>query len=119
MSLRAVLAGAGGGGMKVHATGYVSAATTGTGATSTEDGRFLDITISAVPDVNKVMVTFVGNANAGLQYYGAAYNYGSNEPTRIVLARMTSPTNLRLSLNGASVADKNTITGRYVVYDLS
>lgn len=120
MSLRGMLAGGGGGGGQViHATGYVNATATGTGTSNGEDGRYLDITVPAVPDINKVKVEFVGNSSSASPYMGSVYYSGTADVSRMVLYRMTSPTNLRLSLNGSSAADRNTIIGRYTVYDLS
>jgi hypothetical protein len=107
-----------GGGGGLASTGFVSAApSTGTG----EDAKYIDVTISAVADIAKCDVSFVGTgvssgANAAssaahrMSYSGEAVVV--NLTGFAVAPRLTSPTNLRLATAGSSCTY---ITGRWYV----
>lgn len=89
-----------GSGVKQIITGFVNdvAPTNGSAGTG-EDYFYYDITHGGTVNTSKCTVTFTGSS--GYPNYGAVYSYGlsnSNFYTRrIVSARLTSTTNLRLA----------------------
>jgi hypothetical protein len=114
MSIRELLAG--GGGMKKHAEGYIDTRTLSSG--TGEDAKYVDVTISALPDISKAECVFIGAAtswtdNSDLPAYQASQ---TARAMGIVLPRLTSATNLRLSLASDGVQG---VRGRYTVWDYS
>lgn len=89
---------AAGGGTVIQSiqTGYAS--TTSASSGSGEDGRYLDVTISSVT-TTKCMVLIYG---LGGSSSGSAITSGSSN---VVSARLTSPTNLRLSTPGGAFSN--------------
>jgi hypothetical protein len=114
MSIRELLAG--GGGMKKHAEGYIDTRTLS--SDTGEDAKYVDVTISALPDLSKAECVFIG-ASTNWSDNDDLPAYQSSTATRamgIVLPRLTSATNLRLSLASAAAGG---VRGRYTVWDFS
>lgn len=86
-------------------TGYVSGTSASTGAG--EDAAFIDVTVSTVI-VAKTLVFFdgAGGGGTGTDPTGAQYYTGSTsgKGASVGVARMTSPTNLRISFPGITSA---------------
>jgi hypothetical protein len=104
-----------GGGLKSFQTGYAS--TTAASSGSGEDTRFLDVTISSVSTSKAIPCIFGSGQRADVALV-AAYAYAGTLTLGIVLPRLTSSTNLRLSINGdlgASGGTTTAIVGRWQV----
>lgn len=103
--------GAGGSVVASLQTGYVG---TNTVSTSTgEDLRFVDVTISAVSNVNKCFINFMGVSAQGGAASGNYYPPSGANGTAAITARLTSTTNLRLSCAVAMTG----ISGRWLVLE--
>jgi hypothetical protein len=104
------------GGLKSFQTGFVSTSSASSG--SGEDIRFLDVAISSVSTSKAIPNMFGSGARADIPII-AAYSWaGDNITVGIVLPRLTSSTNLRLSVNGDLGAYGGTTTaivGRWQV----
>lgn len=100
-----------GGGVKSVQTGYTSGASLSSG--SGEDTRYRDITISAVADITKCVVSFVGGG--GPSDTAAAYKTDDSSASYsyLIFPRLTSTTNLRLS---SAIAVTN-LLGRWTVVE--
>jgi hypothetical protein len=118
MTIRKSLAG---GGMKKHAEGYVASETLST--STGEDNRYLDVTISALPDAAKAYVEFHGsggNQNGGNVNSGSYYSGLASHVNYVVTSRVFNSTTIRLSTKiiGSS-GHAISLAGRYIVWDLS
>lgn len=100
-----------GGGVEAVQTGYTSGGSLSSGAG--EDTRYRDITISAVADITKCVVSFVGGG--GSSDTAAAYktDHTSGGVSFLCFPRLTSTTNLRLS---SAIAVTNML-GRWTVVE--
>lgn len=91
-------------------TGYIN--NVGTATLGGEDAGYFDVTVASVNPA-KCLISFEGsgskNGSIGRSYYGAA-TAGENH---IVSARMTSATNLRLSVGSSGGA----LGGRWTVVE--
>lgn len=96
-----------GAGIKNVQTGYVTSTPT---ASSGEDTRYIDITISAVADTTKAVVSFEGGAgeNATQTFYKSGGTSAYD-----VTTRFTSATNIRV----ATTVSANRIAGRWTVVE--
>ena len=79
-----------GGGLKSFQTGYFNASATD-GSPSIEDSRYADVTVSSVSTTKTIPCFYGSGSNNPPQFYEA----GNTQA--IVIARLTSSTNLRLS----------------------
>lgn len=119
----ALIAAGGGSVIKSSQSGYLNTSSISTtGSAGTEDYRYVDVTISAV-DVTKAIVTFEGSmgSQGGANATGGYAQYGNNTITSIPTARLTSSTNLRISVsdknNGLSLNSSTSINGRWKVVE--
>lgn len=82
-----------GGGLKSFQTGYAANnnATTGTG----EDTKYVDVTISSVNTAKAIPAAYGSGIRSGYAYIATYYFSGAR--IAIILPRLTSGTNLRLS----------------------
>jgi len=104
-----------GGGLKSFQTGY--AATSSASSGSGEDTRFLDVTISSV-STSKAIPCMFGSAMRADIANAAAYTLAGTIALGIVMPRLTSSTNLRLSVTtdfGAPGSTTTAILGRWQV----
>lgn len=99
-----------GGGVKSVQTGYVSTLASTSGVDGDQDRAYRDTTISSV-NVSKSVVFFDGGFGSGVV---GARNPNSAE-FRVPTARLTSPTNLRLSSNVAVTS--STFCGQWTVVE--
>lgn len=113
-----------GSGVKQIITGFVNeVAPTNVNALSGEDYFYYDITHGGTVNTSKCTVTFTGSS--GYPGYANAYNAGltgsSGYTRRIVSARLTSTTNLRLAaqydLNVGNSASYYYFTGRFTIIE--
>jgi hypothetical protein len=108
-----------GGGLKSFQTGYAN--TTNATSGSGEDARYLDVTISSV-STTKAIPCVYGTAMA-VNFFGFAasmyfFASGAQGNPGMLLPRLTSSTNLRLSCNidvGQWQGTNTAITGRWQV----
>jgi hypothetical protein len=118
MTIRKSLAG---GGMKKHAEGYVNSETLST--STGEDHRYLDVTISALPDAAKAYVEFhgsAGNQTSSNVNSGAYYSGQASHVTHVVTSRVFNSTTIRLSTKIiGTTGHAGSLAGRYIVWDLS
>lgn len=105
-----LVAAGGGSVIKSIQTGYVSSSSLSTG--TGEDLRYLDVTISAVTTA-KSFVMFVGGAAASIAY--AVKEYGDGIKIAKVTLRLTSSTNLRISI--PSHDGESLVAGRWTVVE--
>lgn len=101
-----------GGGVKSVQTGYTSG--TGLSSGSGEDTRYRDITISAVADITKCAVSFVGSGGNSAAESTQISNIGSS--IFWVSARLTSTTNLRVAMS-SNPGGTPYIAGRWAVVE--
>jgi hypothetical protein len=100
-----------GGGLKSFQTGFVNSDRSGTGALSSEDCSFLDVTISSVNTAKAIPGGYVGGGNylTGSGVYNFNYFYFDSQCSAVGF-RLTSATNLRMN-NG----DAQRFYGRWQV----
>ena len=79
-----------------------------------EDAKFVDITITAVSDIARCSVSFVGGATTALANSGSAMTKSGGTSSWMVTARMLNSTTLRLSCVASGVLS---IYGRWTVTD--
>lgn len=105
-----------GGGIKSIQTGYV-AVTTGSTTTGTgEDLRYINVTISSVSTSKSIPAVYgSGNRAATTE---SVYSGQTDYNMPIILPRLTSATNLRLSVNAPALGSEfSSITGRWYVVE--
>jgi hypothetical protein len=94
-------------------TGYVS--NSSLTASTGEDIKYTDVTISAVSSITKCFVLFEGGGGQNVFASTSEY-FSSSQQSKKVVARLTSTTNLRLAMPGAETANTN-ISGRWQVVE--
>lgn len=114
MSMLSQFAPFAGGGLKSFQTGYATSnnATSGTG----EDAKYVDVTISSVNTAKAIPAAY-GSGIRNAYGFLAAYSF-SGVPMAIILPRLTSGTNLRLSCMfnaGGQYGEETGIASRWQV----
>ena len=99
-----------GGGVRSIQTGYVQ--TSGLAVGSGEELKYFDVTVSAVTNVAKCLVTFNGSANSGGS--SAATYYNSGIPLVIPTIRVLNSTTIRIMMSSAVVVN---LTGRWTLIE--
>jgi hypothetical protein len=102
-----------GGGLKSFQTGYVVANTASSG--SGEDTRFTNVTISSVSTTKAIPAAYGSGVR---NIYNGIATYTIGGVNAILLPRLTSGTNLRISCNydvGAAFGENTSISARWQV----
>lgn len=99
------------GGIKSIQTGYV--ATIGIASGTGEEARYLDVTVSAVANIAKCLVTFNGSANTAGSTTSSSYNQ-STSVFLIPTIRMLNSTTIRIMVSSSAA---NAIVGRWTLVE--
>ena len=99
------------GGVKNIQTGYV--ATVGIASGTGEEAKYLDVTVSAVANIAKCLVTFNGSANSSGTTITSSYN-ASTSTFFIPTIRMLNSTTIRIMVSTPSAS---AIIGRWTLVE--
>jgi len=103
------------GGIKSIQTGFVDSASGSAGTSMTEDWIYVDVAISAVADIAKCDVSIDGGGAVSGSPIAINIAMSKTATTHEITARLTSTTNLRVSM--ATSGTHHRISGRWKIVE--